>query len=368
MALIFANFPSLSGRFDVGCCDIEWKNDDFSGKHPFDCKSVFMRLYYPAHLKKGDVRANWVPHPEYAKALCELAKLPAFVSNWISKVASLKKTKFYQDADMLDTEDPFPVIIFSHGLGGNRLVYSSICSDLASHGFVVAAIEHREGSASLAKGIEDEWIFYDNVPPEVWGFRHHQLWHRVAEINLTLTCLDCLEKTRFKGKLNMNQLVMAGHSFGGATAILMLNDENSRFQCGLLLDPWAQPLMMMNDRHIQIKRPVIALLSEQFSFWPDNYESVQELIEHASCASQNLCLTLNGTEHQHQSDVLIVLRYLILFDFRSPFQIDPYKAIELNTSASVQFIKKILSSSKGVSSRKRKLTCRMITKKQKISY
>jgi platelet-activating factor acetylhydrolase len=150
------------------------------------------------------------------------------LSNWLSGLASIKKTRFYKDAQVLETEEAsqFPVIIFSHGLGGNRLIYSSICSDLASHGFIVAAIEHRDGSASLAKGVEDEWIKYDNVPPEVWGFRHHQLRHRVSEVELCLAGLDELANIdsdnagpNFKGKLNMKSVVMAGHSFGGATTV-----------------------------------------------------------------------------------------------------------------------------------------------------
>jgi hypothetical protein len=88
--------------------------------------------------------------------------------------------------------------------------------------------------------------------------------------------------------------------------MLMLNDKNTRFECGLLLDPWAQPLMMMTtDKNVHIQRPVIAILSEQFTFWPDNYESVQELIDNSVYAKQSICLTLNGTEHQHQSDVLV---------------------------------------------------------------
>jgi hypothetical protein len=70
MALLLANFPPLTGRYHVGSHDIEWENKKTAeattppDKH---CKSVLMRLYYPANIKKGDSKANWITHAEYAK-------------------------------------------------------------------------------------------------------------------------------------------------------------------------------------------------------------------------------------------------------------------------------------------------------------
>ena len=43
--------------------------------------------------------------------------------------------------------DPFPVIVFSPGAAACRNTYSSVCTELASRGCVVAAVEHADGSS-----------------------------------------------------------------------------------------------------------------------------------------------------------------------------------------------------------------------------
>ena len=62
------------------------------------------------------------------------------------------KFPVYQRAPILPAEkSEWPLVIFSHGVGCSRLMYTHICGELASRGFVVAAVEHRDGTGPSAR-------------------------------------------------------------------------------------------------------------------------------------------------------------------------------------------------------------------------
>ena len=75
------------------------------------------------------------------------------VLNWIFKKYTVPAT-YGARIISSETMPKIPVLIFSHGLGGTKQCYSTVCCELASQGFIVGAVEHRDGSASFSYSVE----------------------------------------------------------------------------------------------------------------------------------------------------------------------------------------------------------------------
>ena len=143
-------------------------------------KSCFHRLYYPApthtkitspplwadrnlrHDLIGFIRSmaynwpSWVNNSEYlllppvTKILNQRAFTNVFNLGW----KSLGKSLTIPICHGAPLEEPpnehgWPVVVFSHGMGCNRFVMSQLCYQLASHGVVVAAVEHRKSGRNF---------------------------------------------------------------------------------------------------------------------------------------------------------------------------------------------------------------------------
>ncbi|BCL38710.1 alpha/beta hydrolase [Nostoc sp. MS1] len=113
-----------------------------------------------------------------------------------------------------ESATPYPVIVISHGLADNRNGFVYLAQHLASHGFAVAALDHPVANSKQFQ----QFLAGIASPP-----RPTELIDRPLDIKYLLDELQRLSETdsRFKNKLNLQQVGVIGHSLGGYTALAL---------------------------------------------------------------------------------------------------------------------------------------------------
>jgi platelet-activating factor acetylhydrolase len=276
---IFPSLPKYPGPYQVGSIDVEIPLSDFK---KFDVtatsvETILVRLFYPADSTAGLAKAtapSWLPQPsmEYARGYAAFLKQPILPASLAISLAVYNTTipATENAAPITPPNQRLPVMIFSHGLGGSRNTYSQWCGSIASHGVLVAAIEHRDGSAPISivrsGSKEQSAVPYRRIPEyndETKAYRTSQLAQRTYEVSKLVGLLRDInhgkivelaenKKTtldKFKGILNTKkgQFVMAGHSFGAATTVAACKDKENieadyplkdEFRAAIMLDIW----------------------------------------------------------------------------------------------------------------------------------
>ncbi|KAM6043924.1 platelet-activating factor acetylhydrolase 2, cytoplasmic isoform 2-T3 [Theristicus caerulescens] len=251
----------------------------------------------------------------------------------------------------------YPLIIFSHGLGAFRTLYSSVCSELASWGFAVAALEHRDRSASMtyfctAEAGREEWIPYRRVPQgqKEFYFRNKQVHQRAEECVRALRLFADIGSGKsvpnvlhqdfdlsvLKDSVDLTKVAVMGHSFGGVTAVLALVKEPS-FRCAVALDAWMFPLE--NALYSAVPKPVLFINTEKFQ----TPESVAKMKRLSSRNSQTKIITILGSVHQSQTDFTFLTGKLISRILGMRGALDPHKALDITSRAALAFLQRHLN-------------------------
>lgn len=105
-----------------------------------------------------------------------------------------------KDADIIS--DKFPLILLSHGTGGNRISHMWLACELVGNGFIVAAADHYGNTL-------------DNKIPENFV----KIWDRPLDISFMLDAI--LNHPKFTSVIDTTKIGMAGFSLGGYTAIAL---------------------------------------------------------------------------------------------------------------------------------------------------
>ncbi|MHA2394142.1 MAG: alpha/beta hydrolase family protein [Promethearchaeota archaeon] len=123
-------------------------------------------------------------------------------------------------------EGSFPLIIYSHGHGGFRILTAYLCTHLASHGYVVASPDH------LGNTFEDMMSFATKTEQELMEIETQVFINRPIDVRFLIDCV--LEnKTRIPSKIIDNEHIgVTGYSYGGWT-ILMATSRDERISVAL---------------------------------------------------------------------------------------------------------------------------------------
>ena len=101
--------------------------------------SVAVQILYPAGNAKTARRTPYW-RPEAIDGLSQYAALPAEL---FRAVLTYAYHPCLEAPPPLAAEDgKWPLVLFSHGLGGCEEMYSQLCSFIASYGYIVVAVEH----------------------------------------------------------------------------------------------------------------------------------------------------------------------------------------------------------------------------------
>ena len=106
-----------------------------------------------------------------------------------------------------------PVVIISHGLGSRPEEFAEKAKHLASYGFVVVLPQHPGSDAQYAQGFRKG--YHRDL------FSVNAFIDRPLDISFTLDELERRNSTEFGSRLNLEQVGIYGHSFGGYTALAL---------------------------------------------------------------------------------------------------------------------------------------------------
>ncbi|MFD7730969.1 alpha/beta hydrolase family protein [Kitasatospora phosalacinea] len=261
------DFPVPTGRFAVGTRVVQWTDPDrpeTATPDPADRRTVVVQLWYPAQeAPAGARRAQYLGRTgsearTVSAALARYAGLPGFLLDGVPAARS----RAVPDAPVASDGGRFPVVLFSPGLGGVRTQNTAWAEELASHGYLVAALDHPYDSAAvvLADGRTVDTLVAstgDDATDEARAVATAGV--RAADLGFVLTRLDGLDRGEdddpLAGRLDTGRAAVTGHSLGGAAALWAARQDH-RFAAVVDLDgyprdpdprPFPQPVLALTQ-------------------------------------------------------------------------------------------------------------------------
>ena len=179
-----------------------------------------VQLWYPADSRARRQTEPYVPDFDRLKASLnqDWPGMPSF------------HTHAVPGAPLHPAKKRYPFVIFSHGMNSARFFYTALLEELASHGYIVAAIDHTYWGPGVAftRGhtvpYEDgmdalEKLTSDEIDQMMWAGVSVMLADEVF-VEKRIEQLDSAlaVSNPFRNRLDLSRIAAMGHSMGGQAA------------------------------------------------------------------------------------------------------------------------------------------------------
>ncbi|GJE98066.1 hypothetical protein PsYK624_142880 [Phanerochaete sordida] len=360
-ALLSRTLPKYTGPHDVGVCDIEVPVPrktfgTFTHKKMPQAQAgiaidtVMFSLFYPCEHTEKPKPVVWFP--KLSQTIDGFLKMAKRTPNvWYrmvayptaaaaihgttfpaAKEAPLKTPPSEPVPGSLHYDGKWPLMLFSHGVGCSRLMYSSFCGEMASRGFVVAVLEHRDGTSPSSTIVAQDgtktivdWVQWSDLywpdlphqPTDDTTLRHEQIKCRVAELEYVVEVMKKLSATgerptegckipdlnyeMFKA-VDTTSPVMAGHSLGGSAALAASSAGSIDFRAVVAFDPAVQRLAPWKS---PLPDPLLVVNSEEFTVGRE-YAIFSDQMAHTVTRELQV-YSIGGATHPSFSDVFLIL-------------------------------------------------------------
>ena len=225
--------PEPTGPGPVGITSLYLK--DISRPDPWaagvSARELMVSLWYPA-TPSGGRRARYMTPAE-----SELQLTSRGITGVPRDVLSTTRTNAVSGATPAGRQRALPLVVLSPGFTNSRGTLTALAEDLASHGYVVAGIDHTY--ESFATAFPDGRVttcLARQAPRRGPGFWEKVAAGRAADVRFVLgQLIGAHPAGPGAGLIDPSRMAMAGHSVGGAAAIpAMLAD--SRIRAGIDMD------------------------------------------------------------------------------------------------------------------------------------
>lgn len=236
--------PAPTGSYAVGRTLVDWvdpSRTDPLADSPNVPRALAVWIWYPARALAGAPPAPYLP-PAWAQARNKDQGAGILIESNLARIV----THAVADAPLSSQPAAFPVLIMQPGMGPVVPDYTVFAEDLASHGYVVVGLNPTYTS-NLVVFTDGRVAFRSDkgtIPDSATPAEADQDANRIMAVwaQDVVFAIDRMQGmdlsdpgSPFYQRLDLARVAVFGHSFGGATAI-MVCQKDPRCKAGADLD------------------------------------------------------------------------------------------------------------------------------------